>query len=127
MDRAKECDQASFPCKSSSVSGLDILCLVSNLQSNNGRRQELVHNRVPYLDRGWCIGETNWTSMRSSPKRLPDVTKDGYCRAPMSPEVFEERQERLVNGPWLKSLKPNEDNFFAGPGMYTIYWGHTRK
>ena len=67
----------------------------SNPQSNHGHCQELVPNRVPYLDRGWCIGETNWTSMRNSPKRIPD-TKDGYCRAPMSPEVFEQRQEKFA-------------------------------
>ena len=44
----------------------------------------------------------------------------------MCPDVFEERQETLVHGPWLKSLfKPKKDNFFAGPGMYTIFESHT--
>lgn len=62
---------------------------VRNGTSVSAYHEELVPNRVPYVERGWCCGETNWTNMRKWPKRLPE----GLRQAPMSPELFEQRQD----------------------------------
>eukprot|EP00439_Symbiodinium_sp_Y106_P037079 s2862_g4.t1 len=49
---------------------------------------ELVLNRVPYAQRGWCIAEVQWMS-----------TKENiYGYAPMTPTMFQERIKRGLEG-----------------------------
>ncbi|CAE7633447.1 unnamed protein product [Symbiodinium sp. CCMP2592] len=49
---------------------------------------ELVLNRVPYAQRGWCIAEVQWMSTKESIHRY----------APMTPAMFRERVKRGLEG-----------------------------
>jgi len=56
------------------------------------RVAELVANKIPYLDRGWCIAELKWSATRSVAslsKEIDEADADAAGQAPMPPEVFE--------------------------------------
>ena len=66
--------------------------------------QDLVHNPTPYQNRGWCIGEMEWSSDRQTTvqNQLIDIRSDstgGHCwpellgQVPTSPEHFTVKME----------------------------------
>ena len=68
--------------------------------------KELVHNPTPYNNRGWCIGEMEWSSDRqeTAQNQLIDIRPDAVNRGvrdapellgrvPTSPERFAERMD----------------------------------
>ena len=64
--------------------------------------RDLIPNRTPYEDRGWCMAEIEWSSVRSrswqhqridSHEESEDqMTLKG--RVPMTPEAFEEKMRK---------------------------------
>ena len=66
--------------------------------------RELVPNRTPYEDRGWCMAEIEWSSVRSrswqhqridsSEESEDQRTLQG--RVPMTPEAFEDRMREAA-------------------------------
>ena len=53
--------------------------------------RDLVENRTPYLKRGWCYAEMQWSSTRSASHLSREVDSsegDAAGVAPMSPETF---------------------------------------
>ena len=66
--------------------------------------KDLVHNPTPYQNRGWCIGEMEWSSDRQSTaqNQLIDICRDSagqqsglelLGRVPTSPEHFEGKMD----------------------------------
>ena len=67
--------------------------------------KDLVHNPTPYANRGWCIGEMEWSSDRqeTAQNQLIDIRRDSagqqegglelLGRVPTSPEHFAEKMD----------------------------------
>ena len=67
--------------------------------------KELVHNRVPYRDRGWCKAEVEWSSCRSrseqnqridAPGSEVNSTSELRGKVPMAPQVFQEDMKKAA-------------------------------
>ena len=64
--------------------------------------RDLMHNRRPYEERGWCMAETEWSSTRSASSQNqrigsePLEVEDFRAKVPMSPEVFEKQMLRAA-------------------------------
>ncbi|CAE7649345.1 NLRC3 [Symbiodinium necroappetens] len=67
--------------------------------------KELVHNRVPYRDRGWCKAEVEWSSCRSRSEqnqlidpRDSEVNSASELagKVPTAPEVFQEDMKKAA-------------------------------
>eukprot|EP00439_Symbiodinium_sp_Y106_P059479 s1829_g8.t1 len=67
--------------------------------------KELVHNRVPYRDRGWCKAEVEWSSCRSRSEQNQQIDASGSevssekelkGKVPMAPEVFQEDMKKAA-------------------------------
>ena len=67
--------------------------------------KELMHNRVPYRDRGWCKAEVEWSSCRSRSEQNQRIDAPGSevnskselrGKVPMAPEVFQEDMKRAA-------------------------------
>ena len=69
--------------------------------------KDLVHNPTPYANRGWCIGEMEWSSDRqeTAQNQLIDIRRDSagqqegdglelLGRVPTSPEHFAEKMDK---------------------------------
>ena len=66
--------------------------------------RELVPNRTPYEDRGWCKAEIEWSSVRSHSWQHQRIDSHGESedertlkgRVPMTPEAFEDRMREAA-------------------------------
>ena len=73
-------------------------------QSMRGRPlKELVANRVPYRDRGWCKAEVEWSSCRGrseqnqridAPESQAGSESKLQGKVPMAPEIFQEEMKK---------------------------------
>ncbi|CAK9086296.1 LRR and CARD domains-containing protein 3) (Nucleotide-binding oligomerization domain protein 3) [Durusdinium trenchii] len=59
------------------------------------RLKHLILDDTPYLQRGWCLAEAQWSVMRSDPRRLVCLDSIEEHKAPMPPKMF---QARVANG-----------------------------
>jgi len=85
------------------------LVMVYDVESKTVRGRplkELVHNRVPYRDRGWCKAEVEWSSCRSRSEQNQRIDAPGSeanseefelkGKVPMAPEVFQEDMKKAA-------------------------------
>ena len=73
------------------------------------RLQELVHNRTPYEERGWCMAEQEWSATRTNTTQYQCIDAGGRNfseeehddealsgKVPTTPEDFKARMERAA-------------------------------